>query len=198
MSKIALEGNASGTGTFTLASPNSSTDRTLDLPDASGVIDRLNRAGNVLQVVSATKTDTVTSSATGLIAISGLSVSLTPSSASSKFLLIGMISLSANNTGRIGATFTRGGSAIAIGDADGSMTRVTVNTEGPASNTNNQVGSDIMLFLDSPATTSSVTYAISVNNFDGQSWTVNRNQSSTNSTTLARSISTITVMEIAG
>lgn len=38
MSKIALSGNASGTGTFTLASPNSSTNRTLDLPDASGVV----------------------------------------------------------------------------------------------------------------------------------------------------------------
>jgi hypothetical protein len=38
MSKIALSGNASGTGTFTLASPNSSTDRTLNLPDAAGTI----------------------------------------------------------------------------------------------------------------------------------------------------------------
>ena len=38
MSKISLTGNASGTGTFTLASPNSSTDRTLDLPDAAGTI----------------------------------------------------------------------------------------------------------------------------------------------------------------
>ena len=36
MSKVALSGNASGTGTFTIASPNSNTDRTLSLPDASG------------------------------------------------------------------------------------------------------------------------------------------------------------------
>ena len=38
MSKVALSGNASGTGTFTIASPNSNTDRTLNLPDASGTI----------------------------------------------------------------------------------------------------------------------------------------------------------------
>jgi hypothetical protein len=38
MSKIALSGNASGTGTFTLASPNSNSDRTLNLPDAAGTI----------------------------------------------------------------------------------------------------------------------------------------------------------------
>jgi hypothetical protein len=36
MSKVALSGNASGTGTFTIASPNSNTDRTLNLPDATG------------------------------------------------------------------------------------------------------------------------------------------------------------------
>ena len=38
MSKISLTGNASGTGTFTIASPNSSTDRTLTLPDNSGTV----------------------------------------------------------------------------------------------------------------------------------------------------------------
>jgi hypothetical protein len=38
MSKITLSGNASGTGTFTLASPDSNSDRTLDLPDAGGTM----------------------------------------------------------------------------------------------------------------------------------------------------------------
>ncbi len=38
MSKIALEGNASGTGTFTIASPNSNNNRTITLPDSTGTI----------------------------------------------------------------------------------------------------------------------------------------------------------------
>jgi hypothetical protein len=38
MSKIALTPNASGTGTFTIASPNSNTDRTLTLPDEAGTV----------------------------------------------------------------------------------------------------------------------------------------------------------------
>jgi hypothetical protein len=46
MSKIALTPNASGTGTFTIASPNSNTDRTLTLPDAAGEI--LTTAGGTL------------------------------------------------------------------------------------------------------------------------------------------------------
>lgn len=36
MSKVALEGNASGTGTFTIASPNSNNSRTMTLPDSAG------------------------------------------------------------------------------------------------------------------------------------------------------------------
>jgi hypothetical protein len=38
MSKIALASNVDGTGTFTIASPNSNSDRTLTLPDAAGTI----------------------------------------------------------------------------------------------------------------------------------------------------------------
>jgi hypothetical protein len=36
MSKIALSGNASGTGTLTIAAPNTNTNRTLSLPDEAG------------------------------------------------------------------------------------------------------------------------------------------------------------------
>lgn len=38
MSSISIQGNASGTGIFTIASPNSNTNRTLTLPDATGTI----------------------------------------------------------------------------------------------------------------------------------------------------------------
>jgi hypothetical protein len=38
MSKVAISGNASGTGVFTIASPNSNTDRTLNLPDQTGTV----------------------------------------------------------------------------------------------------------------------------------------------------------------
>tara|TARA_R110000787_G_scaffold55939_2_gene128790 strand:+ start:383 stop:787 length:405 start_codon:yes stop_codon:yes gene_type:complete len=38
MSKVAITGNASGAGVFTIASPNSATDRTLTLPDETGTV----------------------------------------------------------------------------------------------------------------------------------------------------------------
>jgi hypothetical protein len=38
MSKVAISGDSSGTGTFTIKSPNSNSDRTLNLPDNSGTV----------------------------------------------------------------------------------------------------------------------------------------------------------------
>lgn len=38
MSKVAIQGDASGTGTFTIASPNSNNNRTLTLPDNTGTV----------------------------------------------------------------------------------------------------------------------------------------------------------------
>lgn len=38
MSKIALEPNVAGTGTFSIAAPNSNTNRTLTLPDETGTV----------------------------------------------------------------------------------------------------------------------------------------------------------------
>jgi ribosomal protein S11 len=47
MSKVKIEGNASGTGTFTITSPNSSTDRTITLPDVTGNLISADASGNV-------------------------------------------------------------------------------------------------------------------------------------------------------
>ena len=38
MSKVVITGNASGTGDFTIAAPNSNTNRTLTLPDEAGTV----------------------------------------------------------------------------------------------------------------------------------------------------------------
>ena len=38
MSKVAIQGNASGTGTFTIQSPATNTDRALTLPDEAGTV----------------------------------------------------------------------------------------------------------------------------------------------------------------
>jgi hypothetical protein len=47
MSNAVLKGNASGTGTVTLETPNTNSDRTISLPDADGTMVYANLSGNV-------------------------------------------------------------------------------------------------------------------------------------------------------
>ena len=52
MSAITLQGNASGTGTLSIAAPNTNTNRTLTLPDQTGTV--------LAGTVSASTTNTIT------------------------------------------------------------------------------------------------------------------------------------------
>ena len=57
MSKITLTPNASGTGTFTIQSPDGNTDRTLTLPDAAGVVSLIDTYNAVTSSSNATTVD---------------------------------------------------------------------------------------------------------------------------------------------
>ena len=194
MSKISLAPDASGTGIFTIASPNSNTNRTLTLPDDTGTIDRLNRAGNVLQVVSATKTDTFSTATTGsFVDVTGLSVSITPSTATNKILVFYNIS-GTNNTNQAWFSLFRGATQISVGIAAGSRLQVSGGNfyDGNVSSLA-QWGST---FLDSPATTSATTYKLAVRSGSATTF-VNRSHSYSDTTDHGTAVSTITVMEIA-
>ena len=195
MSKIALTPNVSGSGVFTIASPNSNTDRTLTLPDEAGTVDTLQRAGNVLQVVSVTKTDTASGTNTSLADVAGLAVSITPSSASSKILVIANIT--GNGTAlsnHLRLALLRGSTQIALGDAAGSRIRLSGWIYNPDSY---GIGSSVTTHLDSPNTTSSVTYKVQAS-CEGNTWYINRASGDVDNTISGRTVSSITVMEIAG
>jgi len=67
MSKIALNSNASGTGVFTIASPNSNTDRTLTLPDQSGEVITTDASGQSLVLPAGTTAERPASPQDGYI-----------------------------------------------------------------------------------------------------------------------------------
>lgn len=48
MSNIAVQGGATGTGTFTILAPSTSTNRTLTLPDSTGTLVGTNSAGTAV------------------------------------------------------------------------------------------------------------------------------------------------------
>jgi len=195
MSSIALSGNAAGAGVFTLASPNSASSFTSTLPAVTGTLLSNKTPGTVLQVVSTTKTDTFTSTVTGAYTdITGMSVSITPTSNTSKIL----VHVTGAGMGQVGVSslvvqLVRGSTAISIGDAAGS--RTTASTNSYSSDTS-QLGPFAIHFLDSPATTSATTYKIQFRLGSG-TFFFNRTQTDTDSASFARIASTITVMEVA-
>jgi len=160
-------------------------------------------AGAVLQVVSATKTDTSSSSTTSYADITGLSVSITPSSVNNKVLIMfntynGSV---LNTTGTL-IQLVRNSTTICIGDAASLRPRLSGNSyAGDLSpGTQNFIGVVSNTFLDSPNTTSATTYKLQfAASGSGTAIYINRTSSDRDAATYdPRTASTITVMEIAG
>ena len=154
--------------------------------------------GSVLQVVSTTKTDTFSSATTGSwLDITGLSVSITPTSVTSKIMIFGRITgMGTAAVTRMQMRLVRDSTEISVGDAAGSRLQVSGNELYVAEN-DALLGSTIF-FLDPPATTSATTYKIQIRNGNAAGTIyINRNPVDSNATTASRGTSSITVMEIA-
>jgi len=143
--------------------------------------------GNVMQVVSTVKTDAFSSVSTSFTDVTGLSVAITPSSSSNKILV--SVHFIAGATGANSPRFNLVRDSTNIAQPSGSTpSSLHLNTGG---SNDGRMGS--IVFLDSPSTTSEITYKLQ-GLTDGNSFVVNRRGDDANKT----SISTITVMEIAG
>ena len=198
MSQIKLK-HSGGNGVIIAApSSNPAADRTLLLPgDGDSTIDTLGRAGNSLQVVQTVKTDTFTMTGTTFTDVTGLSVTITPSSSSSKVLIIPSLSIGAKKGSRHGYRILRGSTAIGVGDSSGSRTQYT--QQAGNLNSDTAVYSNTFLFLDSPATTSATTYKIqlrSETDTSGYEVYINRSDDDQDNASYGRSASTITAIEV--
>jgi hypothetical protein len=157
--------------------------------------------GKVLQVVQTVKTDTFSYTGSTFTDVTGLSASITPSSTSNKILVLMTINGSANY--RYSAIrLLRDSTDIFIGDAANNRTRVTIPIDSNHEETSNvYIARNMGLtYLDSPSTTSSVTYKIQIaNHFTSTPITyINRTPSDTDFNFNARTPSNIVLMEIAG
>ena len=205
MSSIKLTADSGG-GTFEIKAPSSgSNTRVLTLPDSSSgtVLTTTNpKSGNVLQVVSSVKTDTASASVsrTSDWVGHGLSVSITPSSASNKILITGQISISEVNAGNSGVNVVlyKDGSALtgATGDASSNRKRATAGDEVDFGFSATSLP---FHYLDTAGGTSSITYqpALNTHHSTGHTMYVNRTYDDTDDASYVRTISIITVMEIA-
>jgi hypothetical protein len=157
--------------------------------------------GSVIQVVSVTKTDTYSVSLSGGAEDTNnfMSASITPSSANSKILVIVHATTSGPSDINYNAlTLYRDSTQICLGDAAGVRARRA--TQGQSFTTdNNIVNNSSIVFTDSPATTSAITYGVRIAKADSLSGTlyVNRSVNDGDVVQRTRGTSTITLMEIA-
>jgi len=184
MSKVVIQGDTNGTGVFTLASPNSNTDRTLTLPDSAGTMMLTDTGvttaqlptGSVLQVVHVDGPSS-TVSKTGAGSLTVLSAAITPSSTSNKVLVLGTAYASGNGGSNtwIQIEILRDATILKYGPYQG----ISLSGQGAALATN---------YLDSPSTTSETTYHVNLE----------RGSSGTDGWEATTGRSSITLMEIAG
>ena len=177
---------------------------------AEAVADGLDAAGNAgigSNVVQTVKTNVFTTSSTTYTDVTGLSVTITPSSATSKILVIASVNMSTpgitgNNS--IAAQITGGNANTYVGDADGVRIRSAIGIIGKEFNagSRDQLGnrqtatSQPIVILDSPSTDTPVTYQVQVlvNHATGS---VNRVQNNANQDFEFRSPSSIMAIEVA-
>ena len=129
-------------------------------------------SGSVIQTVQATDTTDTTYTTTNTWAdLGNLSVSITPSSSSSKILVscqIGCIDHAAN-TYLVAFKYVRG--STTIGGAFDTGTGGRTGIRGRATGDTNAVYNCVLpQFLDSPSTTSATTYKVQYNNYNGQTF----------------------------
>lgn len=154
----------------------------------------------VVQVKSAAKTDTFTTTSTTFTDVTGLSIAITPTSASNKVLVIAQVSI-----GGPGAStefgnwrLSGGNSTNYVGDAASTRSRAIFGGWASSTSIGSMLWGLSMVYLDSPATTSATTYKV-----QGQSTSVvggaiyvNRSFTDSDNAVHVRGASSITVMEV--
>ena len=162
-------------------------------------IDRNDLTGSVLQTKSFTMTSTTTTTSDGFVD-TGLQLAITPSSASSKILITGIIN--------VGQTYfktyirlLRDSTVLSVGDTASNRPRVYASSAPGGSDWDTYNVTAISLnLLDSPNTTSSVTYKVDFRPYQHTATTsyINRSASDRDNADYdERSISVMTLQEIA-
>ena len=161
-------------------------------------------SGTVLQVVTAEKTNAETISAihNTYTDIPNLSLSITPRSTTSRIYLIGQVSYSGQGyISYFHFRFLRNSTAVGVGDTAGSRTTGNSGFLQSQSPDSGSIFTMPLQAIDSPASTSALTYKIQLRQqfgSDAQNVNINRSTGDGDIAGVPRNISMLTAMEIAG
>ena len=148
--------------------------------------------GGIIQTIQTVKTDTFSTSSSSFTDITGLSVTISPSSNSNKILVIVDLMVGSDNDSQCKFLLKRGSTSINFGDNDGSRRQNFAEIGGAEDYDQTSCSTH---FLDSPATTSATTYKVQMR-VTGSTHFLNRSQSDSNNSNESRTTSSITVMEV--
>ena len=149
--------------------------------------------GHILQVIQTLKSDEFSFTTTGVstfVALTGLTVTITPQSASNKILVSGFVSFNMANASQNALRLKRDSTVIGSGTESNAVQALAVGT----SNTDRYHPYPFEI-LDSPNTTSAITYSLEM--AKSQSGTLRINRRDTSSSSGFSASSAITVMEVA-
>jgi hypothetical protein len=171
---------------------NARTGTTITVPTGT----KMYLPGHVINVYNVVKTDTFTTSSVTPVAVTGLSLTVTPTTSNSKFLVTYAVPVSIQGGAYSGQIrLRRNGSDIAIGDTAGNRNRSTSFIWSDYYGYQMQEATKSI--LDSPASASDVTYAVWFGSPYGNAIYINRSYADADSTSYGVSVSTLTVLEIA-
>jgi len=151
-------------------------------------LDAAGNAGIGSNVVSTTKDNVFSTASSGYQDVTGLAVTITPTSATSKIYVVAYVTISASQANTCQIVVDRGGSPITEGSGGTSPGAGAIRI-----NTADDIGVVVSAFLDSPATTSAVTYQVQAQRGSGGTLYINQSGGNAN----IRDVSTLTAIEVA-
>jgi len=155
-------------------------------------------AGSIIQVVSGTHSAITSTTATSWTDVSSdVTLNITPSSTSSKIIVTGHLSGSCDNNAY--ASVFRDSTNLIT--ATGSSNRIPAVTDYQDLDNSNQpfyLVLGVINIVDSPNTTSQVTYKWRFYSRTGETFTINRADNSTDAVYRVHPNTTLTLMEVAG
>ena len=152
--------------------------------------------GKILQVVQATKTTLFSTTSTSFTDITGLSATITPSSTSSKILVISMCPIHGGDNDAGHVKWLRGSTTLLVGTSVGS--RVATNATGWNYGQEGNMPISTFTYLDSPSTTSATTYKAQMRSAGGGTVAVNGAALTNDTSYYGRGASTIVLLEVSG
>lgn len=207
---IKLTGATSGSIELDVPAAVSGGDISLTLPNGVGSAGQVLKNGNtagtlefaqggrILQVVQTSKTDVDSMTGTTFDDL-GLSVTITPSSATSKVLVFVYASISSLASYDMKLRLLRGTTPISIGDTASNRARASTSLSFSWSTGAYASGTAAINFLDSPATTSATTYKLQAASYSASTViAINRGPNDTDLAEYeARTASSMIAMEVA-